>query len=112
MNLLSSGVGIRSAARWASLIASRSTVATLRPVSAEEVITGGRSRSFCVARARASSMSVREMSHLFMARTVAQPDRMATSATRRSSAVSPSLASQTTMAASARSAARSERSCA
>ncbi len=68
--------------------------------------TGGRSRSFFWARARASSRSVRTMSHLFSASTVAQPDRIARSPTRRSSAVTPSDASQTTIAASARSAAR------
>ena len=41
-------------------------------------------------------MSVLETSQLFMARTVAQPERIASSPTRRSSAVRPSLASQTT----------------
>jgi hypothetical protein len=49
------------------------------------------------------------MSHLLRARIVAQPDFIASSAMRMSSLVTPSAASQTTIAASARSAARSER---
>jgi hypothetical protein len=112
MNRLSWGVGMREAAFPASEIASRSTARTPRPVRAEQVSTGGRSLLFRAARALASSRSVREMSHLLRARTTPQPERIASSAIRRSSAVRPSRASQTTTAASARSAARSERSCA
>ena len=50
------------------------------------------------------------MSHLLSATIVAQPERIASSAMRRSSDVTPSDASQTTIATSARSAARSARS--
>jgi hypothetical protein len=89
-----------------------SSVDTLRPVSAEQVITGGRNRSLRATRARASSMSVRVTSHLLRAISVAQPACIAISAIRRSSEVTPSPASETTIATSARSTARSERSCA
>ena len=61
-------------------------------------------------RALASSRSVSVTSHLFSAITVAHFFCIAISATRRSSLVTPSVASQTTIATAARSAARSERS--
>ncbi len=73
-------------------------------------MTAGRSRSLRSTRARASSMSVAVRSHLFSTSRVAQPAFIASSATRRSSEVTPSEASQTTIATSARSTARSERS--
>jgi hypothetical protein len=79
-------------------------------VSAETVTSSGRWRSRLSAFSRANSRSVSEMSHLFSATIVAQPDFIASSATRRSSDVMPSEASTTTIATSARSAARSERS--
>ncbi len=50
------------------------------------------------------------MSHLFSASAVAQPACIASSAIRRSWAVMPAVASHTTSATSARSAARRERS--
>ena len=84
----------------------------MRPVFAEAVITFGRSRTFCSTRARASSSSVWPTSHLFRTTIVAQPFFIAISATLRSWLVTPSAASHTTSATSARSAACSERSCA
>ena len=81
-----------------------------RPLLADTASTGGRWRSFWVTRAFASSRSVRVTSHLLSAITVAQLFCMAISATLRSALVTPSSASQTTIATSARSAARSERS--
>ena len=103
---------MREARRSASSIERSSSFGTLRPVSAEQVTTGGRRRRRFSSLAVASSRSVSPTSHLFKATSVAQPDRIASSATRRSSEVTPSEASQTTSATSARSAARSERSCA
>ena len=82
----------------------------LRPVFAEAATTRGRSRRRFSRRARASSRSVSLMSHLLRATIVAQPERIASSAARKSSATSPSAESQTTIATSARSAARSVRS--
>ncbi len=52
------------------------------------------------------------MSHLLRATSVAHPDDIASSPILRSSEVTPSEASQTGIATSARSAARSARSCA
>jgi hypothetical protein len=83
-----------------------------RPVVAETAITCGRWRSFRATLAFVCSRSVAVMSHLFRASTVAHFCFMANSATRRSSVVTPSLASHTTIATSARPAACSERSCA
>ena len=85
---------------------------TLRPVFADAVITLGRSRTRCSTRARASSRSASAMSHLLSTTIVAHPFFIASSAMLRSWLVTPSVASQTTSATSARSAACSERSCA
>ena len=103
---------MREARLSASSTARSRSLVTLRPVSAEHVITGGRWRSRLASLAVASSRSVSPMSHLFSATSVAHPVRIASSAIRRSSDVTPSDASDTTIATSARSAARSERSCA
>ena len=109
-NRFSSGVGIREARRSASSIERSRSFETLRPESAEQATTGGRWRRRFRSLAVASSRSVALMSHLLRATSVAHPARIASSATRRSSDVIPSEASQTTSATSARSAARSDRS--
>ena len=83
-----------------------------RPLVADTAITCGRWRSLRATFALASSRSVWVTSHLLSAITVAHFCFIASSATRRSSVVTPSVASQTTIATSARSAACSERSCA
>ena len=107
---LSWAVWICSWARSARASAAATSRASPRPLFADTASTGGRWRSFCVTRALASSRSVRVTSHLLRAITVAQLFCIAMSATRRSSLVTPSSASQTTIATSARSAACSERS--
>ena len=103
-------MGTRSAARSASSIASATSRVSPRPVFAETAISRGRWRSFWFTRARAYSRSVSVSSHLFRAITVAQFECIARSAIRKSSVVMPSVASHSTIATSARSAARSERS--
>ena len=82
-----------------SAMASASTRCTLRPVSALAVSTRGRRRSFWWTFARSwsrSASSIAATSHLFSTSAVAQPSFMARSAMRRSWAVTPSWASQTT----------------
>ena len=111
-NRFSSGVGMRWFARSARSSDFAISRFTPRPVFAEIATTSGRSRSRTSARSVASSRSVRVTSHLFIATIVAAPFFIASSAIRRSSLVSPSWASQTRIATSARSAARSERICA
>ena len=84
-----------------------------RPVLAEVVSTFGRRRSLRLTRARSWSRSKSSplvRSHLLSTSAVAQPAFIAISAIRRSCEVTPSVASHTTSATSARSAARWERS--
>ena len=90
----SSAVGIRPRARSASPTASTSSRLTLRPSSADAVSTRGRRRSFCGDARLASSRSVSVRSHLLRTISVAQPFCIAIEAMRRSSLVTPSLASQ------------------
>ncbi len=102
LDLLGGAIGDRSASAISRF--------SPRPVFADTAITRGRWRSLFSTRAVASSRSVSEMSHLFRAITVAHFFFIAISAIRKSSVVTPSEASHTTIATAARSAARSERS--